>query len=218
MPDNIKYPMILRTREDYEFIINNFPKEKWEKDVHKLLFDAYEDTLVGVLEVSDKYSETMKITKKDYVRNYKKIIRKFFRIIGDTTSEYEKIIEFTDGSELRKYTGFDKYYFHMRTRIDKESKAIRIGFTIDELFAILFGFLDPNLKSTIDKLEEVNKNLEGMIEHAEKYIEECEREKNESGTENECNGTGGESSQESECNGGLVVTESNSDSNDRRDG
>lgn len=178
MEQTIEYPKLLQTREDYEFIMTNFPKEKWEPDVHKLLFDAFEDVLVGVVKISAyNYKETDKLFKKDYVTNYKKIIRKLFRITEDTTIGYETIIRFNDNSELRKYKEFDNYYFHVKTRVDPEAKAIRIGFTTDELFAILFGFLDPSIKSTINKLEELNKQYEGMIQD----VERIEEQENNSG-------------------------------------
>ena len=118
MEQTIEYPKLLQTREDYEFIMTNFPKKKWEPDVHKLLFDAFEDVLVGVVKISDyNYKETDKLFKKDYVTNYKKIIRKLFRITEDTTIGYETIIRFNDNSELRKYKEFDNYYFHVKTRV-----------------------------------------------------------------------------------------------------
>ena len=182
MMSDKQYPMILQTREDYDFIMANFPKEKWEPDVNKLLFDAFEEIIVGVVNISDNYTEDMKLFKKDYVHNYKKIIRKFFRIVEDIHSDYEKIIEFKDRSELRKYTDFDKYYFHIKTRVNPNSKAIRIGFTTDELFAIVFGFLDPTLKGKINEFEKLSNKYEEMLQNVED--DDANNGGNDSGTEN----------------------------------
>ena len=174
-----EYPKVLLTREDYEFIMTNFPREKWEPDVNKLLFDSFDIKVVGVLEVSDKYTPEMNITKKNYVFNSKKILRKFYRVIEDTESDFERILQLNDNSEIRKYKEFPKYYFHARLVENTKSKAYKIGFTVDELYAILFGLLDPSIKSNISKLEELNKKYEEEIKNANKIIETYNKEEEE---------------------------------------
>ena len=45
--DLCKYPRELNTREDYEFVRNNFPRKYWEEDYKKLLNDSFEDVPVA---------------------------------------------------------------------------------------------------------------------------------------------------------------------------
>ena len=187
--DEKEYPKLLKTREDYEFIMTNFPKEKWELDVNKLLFDAFDIRVVGVLEVSDKYTPDMNFSKRNYVLNYKKILKKLLRTVEDIDSDFEKVLQLDDNSELRKYKEFPKYYFHARIIENPNAKAIKLGFTIDELYALLFGLLDPSLKSTIAKFDELNKKYEEEIKNADKIIEEYNKENEEERTDDNRNDT-----------------------------
>ena len=187
--DEKEYPKLLKTREDYEFIMTNFPKEKWELDVNKLLFDAFDIRVVGVLEVSDKYTPDMNFSKRNYVLNYKKILKKLLRTVEDIDSDFEKVLQLDDNSELRKYKEFPKYYFHVRIIENPNAKAIKLGFTIDELYALLFGLLDPSLKSTIAKFDELNKKYEEEIKNADKIIEEYNKENEEERTDDNRNDT-----------------------------
>ena len=49
--DLSKYPRELNTREDYEFVRNNFPRKYWEEDYKKLLNDSFEDVPVARLSI-----------------------------------------------------------------------------------------------------------------------------------------------------------------------
>ena len=38
----VGYPKSLKTKEDYEYVRNNFPKEMWKKDFQALLDSSYD--------------------------------------------------------------------------------------------------------------------------------------------------------------------------------
>ena len=45
------YPRELNTREDYEFVRNNFPRKYWEEDYKRLLDDSFEDIPVAKVSI-----------------------------------------------------------------------------------------------------------------------------------------------------------------------
>lgn len=59
------YPKVLQTKEDYEYVRTNFPKEKWMGDFQSLLDTQYEWFLIKELasdeaEISDRLNMSRK--------------------------------------------------------------------------------------------------------------------------------------------------------------
>ena len=177
--NTLEYPMILKTREDYEFIIKNFPREKWEVDVQKLIIDAMDTRIVGVMDnkISNYNEKTVTFHKRDYVHNYKKIIKKMLiKNHLEVNENFETVFTCKDGSELRKYEMDKSHLYHTKIIYNPESKLFKIGFTVDELMAITMGILDPSMRSQMKDLEKQEKELQNAIDKLE--TQEKEEENN----------------------------------------
>lgn len=59
----VGYPKFLNTKEDYEFVRANFPREKWEGDFKALLNERYEWFNVGEAEGEGVTDETHKVVE-----------------------------------------------------------------------------------------------------------------------------------------------------------
>ena len=96
------YPKNLNTREDYEYVLANFPREDWEQDFCDLLVTVYEWENVGKLKDGEEgiTDETHRVevcemgesTVERYQYEYKENPNaKIFRI-GYTVDEVKEIL------------------------------------------------------------------------------------------------------------------------------
>lgn len=96
------YPKSLNTREDYEYVLANFPREDWEQDFCDLLATVYEWENVGKLKDGEEgiTDETHRVevcemdesTVERYQYEYKENPNaKIFRI-GYTVDEVKEIL------------------------------------------------------------------------------------------------------------------------------
>lgn len=59
----VGYPKFLNTKEDYEFVRANFPKEQWESDFKALLNERYEWFNLGEIEGEGVTDDTHKVVE-----------------------------------------------------------------------------------------------------------------------------------------------------------
>lgn len=180
LDNTLEYPAILKTRADYEFIIKNFPREKWEIDVQKLIIDSMDTKIVGAIDNRKEFPKGMNLYKRDYIHNYKKFIKKMLlKNNREVNENYELVFTCKDGSEIRKYGVDDFHLYHAKIIYNPESKLFKIGFTVDELMAITMGILDPSTKSQMEELKKQEQELQKEIDKVESEMKE--NDNNESG-------------------------------------
>ena len=96
----VGYPKFLNTKEDYEFVRANFPKEQWESDFKALLNERYEWFNLGEIEGEGVTDDTHKVVedKRDdetvvrYQYEYKANENARIYRLGYTVEEVEAIL------------------------------------------------------------------------------------------------------------------------------
>lgn len=96
----VGYPKFLNTKEDYEFVRANFPKEEWESDFKALLNERYEWFNLGEIEGEGVTDDTHKVVedKQDdgtitrYQYEYKENENARIYRLGYTVEEVESIL------------------------------------------------------------------------------------------------------------------------------
>ena len=96
----VGYPKFLNTKEDYEFVRANFPKEEWESDFKALLNERYEWFNLGEIEGEGVTDDTHKVVedKRDdetvvrYQYEYKENENARIYRLGYTVEEVENIL------------------------------------------------------------------------------------------------------------------------------
>ena len=96
----VGYPKFLNTKEDYEFVRANFPKEQWESDFKALLNERYEWFNLGEIEGEGVTDDTHKVVedKRDdetvvrYQYEYKENENARIYRLGYTVEEVEAIL------------------------------------------------------------------------------------------------------------------------------
>lgn len=96
----VGYPKFLNTKEDYEFVRANFPKEQWASDFKALLNERYEWFNLGEIEGEGVTDDTHKVVedKRDdetvvrYQYEYKENENARIYRLGYTVEEVENIL------------------------------------------------------------------------------------------------------------------------------
>ena len=96
----VGFPKFLNTKEDYEFVRANFPKEQWESDFKALLNERYEWFNLGEIEGEGVTDDTHKVVedKRDdetvvrYQYEYKENENARIYRLGYTVEEVENIL------------------------------------------------------------------------------------------------------------------------------
>lgn len=100
----IGYPKTLNTKEDYEFVRQNFPKEEWKEDFEDLLATVNEWFNLGKLEEGDAgiTDDTHKVVESEqddgavterYQYEYKENPNARIYQLGYTVDEVKAILE-----------------------------------------------------------------------------------------------------------------------------
>ena len=96
----VGYPKNLNTKEDYEFVRKNFPKEDWQKDFQYLLDTRMDWFNVGALEEGEHgvVDDTHRVvtdeqTEEKYQYEYKEDPNCRLETLGYTIDEVNKILE-----------------------------------------------------------------------------------------------------------------------------
>lgn len=96
----VGYPKFLNTKEDYEYVRANFPREQWEPDFKALLNERYEWFNLGEIEDEGVTDDTHKVVedKRDdetvvrYQYEYKENENARIYRLGYTVEEVETIL------------------------------------------------------------------------------------------------------------------------------
>ncbi len=96
----VGYPKFLNTKEDYEFVRANFPKEQWQPDFEALLNERYEWFNLGEIEGEGVADDTHKVVedKRDdetvirYQYEYKENENARIYRLGYTVDEVKAIL------------------------------------------------------------------------------------------------------------------------------
>lgn len=96
----VGYPKSLKTKEDYEYVRNNFPKEMWKKDFQALLDSSYDwffiDKLLKNEEVVLKKNQRIEYNEeldKRYLYEYKYNPNCKLATIGYSEEEVQSILQ-----------------------------------------------------------------------------------------------------------------------------
>jgi hypothetical protein len=135
----LEYPQTLETREDYEFIRKNFPKNIWDHDYLELLMDAYTNVVVGksptwyFKDEKDPESAEFSCTPID------KELEDTILSNEDKFTSEEKVNFF---NRVVTYQGV-KYL--IRLEENQNSKLFQLGYTPDLIMAYLFELEIPEI-------------------------------------------------------------------------
>ena len=157
MEDLSKYPRTLTSKEDYDYIRENFPMEYWLTDYQQLINDSIEVVPIFVCDkVHIKKGKHAEIIK---VHRVKESEKKFLtELVKDNPgiSLYfdESKYPYTDLREYELENGSKKYIL-VRTQEKKDSKAKRLGIDLDDIISYTIG-IDPSILH-----EEVKENDAG---------------------------------------------------------
>lgn len=93
----VGYPKTLNTKDDYEFVKNNFPKDMWKDDFQDLLdtrYDWFNEGEVSGEGVSDDTHKIVEDTEanKKYQYVYKENMNCLMYQLGYTADEVESIL------------------------------------------------------------------------------------------------------------------------------
>lgn len=96
----VGYPKFLNTKEDYEFVRVNFPREQWESDFKALLNERYEWFNLGEIEDEGVTDDTHKVVEDKrgdetvvrYQYEYKENENARIYRLGYTVEEVEGIL------------------------------------------------------------------------------------------------------------------------------
>lgn len=156
------YPQTLETREDYEYIRKNYPKEIWEKDYLELLIGSYKNIIVGK---NPTWNFPDPEDKETVVFNYD-----LFSTIDDNGALAKRILENPDKwTKVEEINFFYKVVTYHGVRYlvylmeDRESKLFKLGYDPDTIMAYLFDLEVPDIiENGVEELkeEEVLKALE----------------------------------------------------------
>ena len=179
-----KIPMYLETREDYEYMRNNFPYDVWSKDFTALLSISIHETCIAKCKVSvNEEGYVNKITDIDWFSQKTKNDIKRMKERDEYLENYSytrmKVAENVDlkfgECSVREYDiDGKKVYYIFRIQEVENSKASKLGYTIDELYELLLGIgeAETELRETEEKLKEMKDNVKKKIMEENNLTEE----------------------------------------------
>lgn len=129
-----RYPEVLKTKEDYEYVRNNFPREYWEKDFEEILTDGFSYEVVGTL----PKMEDPEYWEKQSVETIMKAIKLEWCDRGSPVLSHQ-------AEWVQKEISFDDSIVYWNNKIwyikfvpDKNAKIKTLGYTVEELLDILY--------------------------------------------------------------------------------
>ena len=171
MMDLSKYPKVLKTREDYEFIMKNFPAKYWQLDFRDLILESINVVLVGICDIKyqkvegeEELEEAVPLHIK-YLKNAFAADYIYFQSILDTVADYETVYCFDIPTrEVRKYIYQDKPYYIIVDIVEKsDSKMKRLGYTMEEAICLSMGIIDDETVETMQHLHDMEKSISDKL-------------------------------------------------------
>lgn len=134
-----QYPQVLSTKEDYEYVRQNFPREYWEKDFEELLSEGYSYKVLGIVpdEYFDKSNEELEKTRfndEEFSKVLTPVPEKKATTLLNHQAEWESREITFDITMVR----WNKKTYVVVFVPDPDSKIAKVGYTTDELIEILF--------------------------------------------------------------------------------
>ena len=137
------YPRVLRTKEDVEYVINNFPREVWHDDIQELYMMARGYYVVGTDPIYKDIEVNGTIVKT--LAGYKPISSEERSDVMEHDDLWENASLVTDTSDTAEFDYKGKHYY-AEFRVIEDSIVGQAGIDIDWLEDILFE------KSKFDKV------------------------------------------------------------------
>lgn len=146
MEDLSKYPRTLTSKEDYDYIRENFPMEYWLTDYQQLIDDSIE---VVPIFVCDK----VHLTKGNHAEIIKvhRVKKSEKDVLTELVTDNPGVSFYFDeskypGMDLREYEmeHASKKYILVRTQEKKDSKAKRLGIDLDDIVSYTIG-INPSI-------------------------------------------------------------------------
>lgn len=157
--NELVYPMVFSTKEDYEFAVNNFPREYWETDLMELFMNSDFCEPVAIYTKGIEHPESYReITEEEKARFFKNVTRRNHYEVGKDDTRV--MIE----TEIRKY--FDKWY-EVKPCFEKGSKADKLNIDYKWLSSRIFLSDEDN-----SKIDEINAQIDATLEIINKKNEE----------------------------------------------
>ena len=132
-----EYPKVLKTKEDYLFVKENFPFRYWMEDLVKLEEESYEQIVVAVL---DKKDEKEFIIKKKFDFNNPVDVKLSNSLMSCIQDNPTYLVlnkgEFAEKPEWEIYECRDNYFAIIKKEKD-DSKMKQLGFTHEEIQELL---------------------------------------------------------------------------------
>jgi hypothetical protein len=151
------YPKVLRTKEDVEFVVNNFPKEIWYEDLKELYYLSRGYYVLGTNPVY-KDIETNGVTIKT-LSGYEPISDEERADVMEHDDLWENAAAITDTSDTAEFDYKGKHYY-AEFRLLEDSVVGQAGIDINWLEDLLFD--KGRYDAIMDELDEMQKDLNSM--------------------------------------------------------
>ena len=157
------YPDVLETKEDYEYIVKNFPKKYWEIDLLELFLSSDSCDPIATYKGDElKPENRVELTPQEKETFFKKFHSNIDFEVSSCNPD--------TGNEIRKY---GRTWYEVKPCFAKDSKANRLGMDYNWVTSRLF--LDDEQTKSYDK---INTLIDGQVKELEDKISEFENKEN----------------------------------------
>ena len=142
----MKYPKILETREDYDYVIKNFPREIWLPDYKELFDNAFYSKVIGKNAVV-----------KDGIATFDDISEEEAKEVQENSNKWKDWKELDVNNHLEfsdKYNDVILYkgkLYITSVRLNPESKMAKLGFNEDEAYEYMLGLTKDDLSKLAEE-------------------------------------------------------------------
>ena len=146
----LKYPRTLETREDYDYVIKNFPREMWLPDYKEVFDSGFYNKVIG---------KNVVIT--DGIATYDDVTDDEVKEVQSNSNKWKNWVDLKEGNHLEfseKYNNVIQYkgkLYVTAVKVNPDSKMAKLGFTEDEAYGYMLGITQDELKD-IDIGDDIN--------------------------------------------------------------
>ena len=155
-----QYPAFLNTKEDYEFVVNNFSRDFWEEDLLNLYADALYCEPIGTRKIEDGVPNTELLVDEPDEETICTWHKKY------DSMDYQFIEKTNDDIEIRQYEG-EPFQTLVKIICKPGSKAATLGIDISwlEKVAIFEGKEEyEKYNALLQQISEENKEIQKTID------------------------------------------------------